>query len=521
MILGSGPNRIGQGIEFDYCCVHASLALRELGYESIMVNCNPSTVSTDYDTSDRLYFEPLTFEDVMHIVEKERPMGVVAQFGGQTPLKLAVPLSEAGVNILGTSPDAIDRAEDRERFRALIEQLGLRQPESGLASALDEAVVLAKKIGFPVLIRPSYVLGGRGMKIVYDNDDLTQQMNHLDLLKVRLDSGHPVLIDQYLEDAIEVDVDAVCDQEGAVYIGGIMEHIEEAGVHSGDSACALPPISLAEPILKEIKAWTVKLAKELGVVGLMNIQYAVKEERLYILEVNPRGSRTVPFVSKATGVPLAKIAMKAIMGVPLAKMRLPVSQPIRHVAVKEAVFPFKRLDVDSILGPEMKSTGEAMGIDSNFGKAYAKAQAAADNIIPTEGKVFLSVKNKDKPHIVPIAKRLLEWGFHLTATRGTAEYLAHRGISVEQINKVKEGSPHIVNCLEKGEIQFVINTVSDRASQTDSYSIRKTVLHRGIPYFTTIAGAEAALKGIASLKSGEMDVQPLQDYYKKEKETSA
>jgi carbamoyl-phosphate synthase large subunit len=488
-----------------------------MGHEAIMVNCNPETVSTDYDISDRLYFEPLTFEDVMNIVETEKPTDVIVQFGGQTPLKLAARLSEAGVPISGTDYKDIHRAESREEFNALIRELGLRQPEGGLANSKDEAIIIAEKIGFPVLIRPSYVLGGRGMKIIYDSEDLKQHMSNFNFIQIRLDNDHPVLIDQYLEDAIEVDVDAICDQEGDVFIGGIMEHIEEAGVHSGDSACALPPISLTEPILKEIKEQTIKLARELNVIGLMNVQYAVKDNLLYILEVNPRGSRTVPFVSKATGVPLAKIAMKAILGVPLREMGLPTHSP-KHVAVKEAVFPFLRLDVDPILGPEMKSTGEVMGIDSDFGMAYAKAQAAANNKLPLTGKVFLSVKDRDKPHLYPIAKRLLELGFYLTATRGTAQYLKDRGIIVEPINKVKEGSPHIVDLLPKGEIQLAINTVGDRTSQIDSCSIRKTVLHCGIPYFTTMAGARAAVDGMIALKKRGMTVKSLKEYYGEERE---
>ena len=508
LILGSGPNRIGQGIEFDYCCVHAVLAIRELGYEAIMVNCNPETVSTDYDISDRLYFEPLTFEDVMAIVEKEKPMGVIVQFGGQTPLKLAVPLTEAGVTILGTSSDAIDRAEDRERFKDLIQTLGLRQPESGITRDASEAVLIAEKIGFPVLIRPSYVLGGRAMEIIYDKEDLMRYMR--DVLKPT--DTRPVLIDQYLEDAIEIDVDAISDGTD-VFIGGIMEHIEEAGIHSGYSACSLPPVSLTEPTLTTIREQTTRLAKALSVIGLMNIQYALKEDLLYVLEVNPRGSRTVPFVSKATGVPLAKVAMKVILGVSLAKMGLLSPQKIAHVAVKEAVFPFLKLDVDPVLGPEMKSTGEAMGIDLDFGRAYAKAQAAASNKLPLAGKVFLSVKNKDKSQLFPIAKQLAELGFSLIATRGTANYLGERGLLVEQVNKVKEGSPHIVDVLEKRDVTLVINTVGDHASQIDSYSIRKTVLHLGIPYFTTLAGAKAAIHAIVSLQQGAMQVTSLKEYY--------
>ncbi len=508
IILGSGPNRIGQGIEFDYCCVHASLALRELGYESIMVNCNPETVSTDYDTSDRLYFEPLTFEDVMHIIETEQPIGVVAQFGGQTPLKLAGPLSKAGVKILGTSPDSIDRAEDRELFHLLLQQLGLRQPKSGLTRDMAGALKIADEIGYPVLIRPSYVLGGRAMEIVYDRDDLKSAMDQALLAS----AGHPVLIDQYLEDATEVDVDAVSDGQ-SVFIGGIMEHIEEAGIHSGDSACSLPPISLSDPILKAIKEQTTILAKALNVIGLMNIQYAVKNDQLYILEVNPRGSRTVPFVSKATGVPLAKIAMKVIMGISLSEMGLLKEMPIKHVAVKEAVFPFKRLEVDPILGPEMKSTGEVMGIDSDFGRAYAKAQEASDNRLPTTGTVFISVKDKAKPHLFSVAKSFSDLGFRLIATRKTADYLQQRNLSVETINKVSEGYPHILDLLRQGQIQCVINVVGDRRSQVDSAPIRKAVLQYGVPYFTTLSAAKAAVEGIIALQRGAMDVKSLKEYY--------
>jgi carbamoyl-phosphate synthase large subunit len=510
LILGSGPNRIGQGIEFDYCCVHAVLAARELGYEAIMVNCNPETVSTDYDISDRLYFEPLTFEDVMAIVEKEQPMGVVVQFGGQTPLKLAVPLTKAGVPLLGTSSDAIDLAEDRERFKNLIQALGLRQPESGITRDAKEAVLIAEKIGFPILVRPSYVLGGRAMEIIYDQCDLIRYMRDV----LNPSDTRPVLIDQYLEDAIEIDVDAVSDGTD-VLIAGIMEHIEEAGIHSGDSACVLPPISLSADILKTIRAQTTLLAKALSVIGLMNIQFALKNDLLYVLEVNPRGSRTVPFVSKATGVSFAKIAMKVILGARLADMGLLVfgEAPRTHIAVKEAVFPFLRLDVDPVLGPEMKSTGEVMGIDWDFGKAYAKAQAAAGNKIPVQGNVFLSVKDKDKPAIFSIAKQLSELGFSLIATRGTAKYLNENGITVKQVNKVKEGSPHILPLLEKGEIHLVINTVGDRASQIDSYSIRRTVLHAGIPYFTTIDGAKATMLAIVSLQKGEMQVTSLKEFY--------
>jgi len=508
IILGSGPNRIGQGIEFDYCCVHAVAALKEIGYESIMVNCNPETVSTDYDTSDRLYFEPLTLEDVLHIVRREGAEGVVVQFGGQTPLKLAVPLEKEGVRILGTSSDAIDRAEDRERFKVLLEKLGLKQAQSGLARSYPEALKAAGEIGYPVMVRPSYVLGGRAMEVIYDQESLRQYMTHA----VKASPQHPVLIDKYLEDAVEIDVDAIGDGR-EVFVGGIMEHIEEAGVHSGDSACSLPPFSLSPSILETIRAQTILLAKELGVVGLMNVQFAVKDGVVYILEVNPRGSRTIPFVSKTIGLPLAKIAMKAILGKSLREQGVFEARPIAHIAVKEAVFPFKRLNVDSILGPEMKSTGEVMGIDHDFGRAFAKAEAGAENFLPLSGKVFLSVKDKDKPAILPVAKRLAELGFSLIATAGTAAYLDQHGMTVERVYKVQEGRPHVVDILKNREIHLVINTVGNKVSQVDSYAIRQTVLHYGIPYFTTIAGAKAAVRGIESLKKEGMAVKTLQEYH--------
>jgi len=508
IILGSGPNRIGQGIEFDYCCVHAVAALKEVGYESIMVNCNPETVSTDYDTSDRLYFEPLTLEDVLHIVRREGAEGVVVQFGGQTPLKLAVPLEKEGVRILGTSSDAIDRAEDRERFKVLLEKLGLKQPQSGLARSYPEALKAAGEIGYPVMVRPSYVLGGRAMEVIYDQESLRRYVTHA----VEASPQHPVLIDKYLEDAVEIDVDAVGDGR-EVFVGGIMEHIEEAGVHSGDSACSLPPFSLAPSLLETIREQTIILAKELGVVGLMNVQFAVKDGTVYILEVNPRASRTIPFVSKTIGLPLAKIAMKAILGKPLREQGVFEARPIAHIAVKEAVFPFKRLNVDSILGPEMKSTGEVMGIDHDFGRAFAKAEAGAANFLPVAGKVFISVKDKDKPAILPTAKRLSELGFRLIATVGTAAYFEQHGMTAERIFKVKEGRPHVVDALKNGEIHLVINTVGDKTSQVDSFSIRQTVLYYGIPYFTTIAGARAAVRGIEALLKEGMTVKTLQEYH--------
>jgi len=509
MILGSGPNRIGQGIEFDYCCVHAAFALKEEGFETIMVNCNPETVSTDYDTSDRLYFEPLTREDVLNIIETEQPDGVVLQFGGQTPLKLALPLSAAGVKILGTSPDAIDRAEDRERFKILLEKLCLKQPRSGIARSFAEAQRVASEIGYPVMVRPSYVLGGRAMEVVYDEDSLRGYMTQA----VKASPKHPILIDKYLEDAIEVDVDAVSDGTDVV-IGGIMEHIEEAGVHSGDSACSLPPFSLQASILDEIRRQTIALAKELNVIGLMNVQYAVKEGEVYVLEVNPRASRTVPFVSKAIGVPLAKIAMKVMIGRDLKSLGFVSERSLKHVSVKEAVFPFTRFSgVDTILGPEMKSTGEVMGIDEEFGRAFAKSQAAAGNPLPLDGRVFISVKDQDKANVVGIAKRLLALGFSIEATKGTAEFLLQHQVPVDTVHKVAEGRPHIVDHMKNREIQLMINTVGDKQAQADSYIIRRTALTQSIPYFTTIAEAKAVVRGIEALIKEGMRIKPLQVYH--------
>src|SRR3989475_134533 len=435
VILGSGPNRIGQGIEFDYCCVHAAFALKELGVEAIMVNCNPETVSTDYDTSDRLYFEPLTLEDVLNIVEKERPLGVIVQFGGQTPLKLAVPLEKLGVPILGTPPDAIDRAEDRQRFSALIEELQLKQAAGATARSLDEAQTIAASIGYPVLVRPSYVLGGRAMRIVYDAEDLREYMREA----VLVSPAHPVLIDKFLEDAIEIDVDAAADAE-RVIIGGVMEHIEKAGVHSGDAACALPPYSLGEDQIETLREQTKALAKALGVIGLINVQFAIQSETVYVLEVNPRASRTVPFVSKAIGLPLAKVATRAMLGHPLGPYAAYDTRELTHIAVKESVFPFVKFPgVDAVLGPGMKSTGEVMGIDRDFRKAYLKSQIAAGSTLPTSGKVFISVKNRDKRVVMTLAKRLAEMGFSLVATAGTARVLERHGMAVELVHKVAEG----------------------------------------------------------------------------------
>ncbi len=513
VILGSGPNRIGQGIEFDYCCVHAVFALKELGYETIMVNCNPETVSTDYDTADRLYFEPLTLEDVLGIMEKEKPEGVIVQFGGQTPLKLAVPLEQEGIRILGTSPDSIDMAEDRKRFKALLHKLDLRQPESGTAMSVNEAIQAAKGITYPVMVRPSYVLGGRAMEIVYDEKSLKEYMRKA----VKASPEHPVLIDKYLEDAIEVDVDAVSD--GAdVIICGIMEHIEEAGIHSGDSACSLPPHSLPAEIINRIREHTKALAKEINVIGLMNIQFAVKGHDIYILEVNPRASRTIPFVSKATGVPFAKMAAKVMLGISLEEAGLTSEIELEHMAVKESVFPFDRfMGVDPLLGPEMKSTGEVMGIDKDFGRAYSKAQAASGNTMPLAGKIFISVKDKDKQALPPMVSKLISIGYPVIATRGTAAYLRKNGIEVEAVNKVLEGRPHIVDYIKNGEISFVINTVTGAKAQRDSFSIRESALRHRVTYTTTIAGARAAINAMELVLKKQISIRSLQEYHQKSK----
>jgi carbamoyl-phosphate synthase large subunit len=501
VILGGGPNRIGQGIEFDYCCVHASFALKEDGFETIMVNCNPETVSTDYDTSDKLYFEPLTLEDVLSIVREERPFGVIVQFGGQTPLKLAVPLEQAGVPILGTSPDSIDRAEDRERFKEVLDRLQLLQPPSGTSRSPEEALRIADTIGYPVLVRPSYVLGGRAMQIVYDETSLRRYMREA----VSASPEHPVLVDKFLDDATEVDVD----------IGGIMEHIELAGVHSGDSACSLPPRSLSPRVQDTIRRQTVLLAKELQVVGLMNVQFAVKGETVYVLEVNPRASRTVPFVSKAIGVPLAKIAARVMAGKTLRQLGFTREVVPSHISVKEAVFPFIKFPgVDTILGPEMKSTGEVMGIDTSFAMAFAKSQIAAGTLLPGCGRAFLSVRDHDKAAGLPIARRLIENEFTLIATRGTAAYLRNAGIAVETVNKVIEGSPHIVDAIRAGTVALVINTTDGAQAVADSFSIRRSALECRVPYFTTIAAAGAAAEGIARLRQGLLNVRPLQEYHR-------
>jgi len=514
MILGGGPNRIGQGIEFDYCCVHASFALQEDGYETIMVNCNPETVSTDYDVSNRLYFEPLTYEDVLNIVENEKPTGVIVQFGGQTPLKLALSLKKAGVPIIGTSPESIDRAEDRRLFADMMRKLKLRQPRNGIADSMEEAVTIAEEIGYPVLIRPSYVLGGRAMEIVYDTAGLRDYME-------REKASLPVLVDQFLDGALEVDVDALSDGED-VFIAGIMEHIEEAGIHSGDSAMSLPPRSLSPEILEEIQEWSVRMAKELKVIGLMNVQYAIKSGQLYVLEVNPRASRTVPFVSKATGSPLAKIASLLMVGHKLREFKLVSPLTLTHVAIKESVFPFTKFaGVDTILGPEMKSTGEVMGIGDHFGEAFAKSQLAAGTSLPMKGRAFFSVRDEDKLAVLPAARKLASLGFELVATGGTALYLQKNGVNVHKVNKVLEGSPNIVDAIHRGEIALVINTPEGRMSAIDSYSIRRTALMRNVPYFTTAAAAVAAVDGIETMRSAQMTVKAMQDYHQVVKETAS
>jgi len=508
MILGGGPNRIGQGIEFDYCCVHASFALREVGVESIMVNSNPETVSTDYDTSDKLYFEPLTREDVLDIIESEKPDGVIVQFGGQTPLNLAVPLDKKGVKIIGTPPDAIDRAEDRKRFQQFLQKLGLRQPENDTANTLAEALAAAGKIGFPIVMRPSYVLGGRDMRIVYNEQGICDFMAIPGIAM----SDHPVLLDQFLKDAIEVDVDAVSDGTMTV-IGGIMEHIEEAGIHSGDSACVLPPHTLSTAMIEEITRATKSMAEELGVIGLMNVQYAVKGDMLYVLEVNPRASRTVPFVSKATGVPLAKIATKVMLGMTLEQLGFTKEKKISHWAVKEAVFPFDRFaNVDTLLGPEMKSTGEVMGIDASPGLAVAKSQQAAGQKLPLSGQVFVSVRHGDKDAIVPVARELVRIGFKLLATRGTAARLKQDGIECEEVNKISQGRPHILDKLQDGQVQWIINTSSGSRTTEDSYTIRRAALDFHIPYTTTITGASSIAQAIATLGSRNVGVKTVQEF---------
>ena len=511
MILGGGPNRIGQGIEFDYCCVHASFALREEGIESIMVNSNPETVSTDYDTSDKLYFEPLTKEDVLQIVETEQPDGVIVQFGGQTPLNLSVGLHKAGVPIMGTQPESIDRAEDRKLFQAMLKKLGLVQPDNGTAVSVDKALEVADTIGYPVIVRPSYVLGGRAMKIVYNPDELESYTR----LAMSVSPEHPILIDKFLEDATEVDVDAICDGTRTV-IGGIMEHIEAAGVHSGDSACVLPPISLNAGVIQEIFAATRAMAAELNVVGLMNVQYAIKDERLFVLEVNPRASRTIPFVSKATGVPLAKLATKVMLGRTLESLGFISEVTPDYLSVKEAVLPFDRFpDVDTLLGPEMKSTGEVMGIDADFGTAYAKAQIGAGQILPTEGMVFISVKDADKSGVIPVAERLHKIGFKIMATRGTSRLLTENGIPNVTVKKISMGRPHVVDAIKNGEVQLIVNTGTGDTPRRDGYMIRRAAIKYSIPYATTLAGALAISRGIGAIKERSYAVKALQEYHQK------
>jgi carbamoyl-phosphate synthase large subunit len=511
IILGGGPNRIGQGIEFDYCCVHTAFALKEINVESIMVNCNPETVSTDYDTSDRLYFEPLTFEDVMSIVEKEKPDGVIVQFGGQTPLKLAVPLEKAGVKIIGTSPDSIDRAEDRKRFNKLVKKLKLRQPYSGTANTYDEVVKIANRLGYPLLIRPSFVLGGRAMTIVYDEQSLENCVKEA----IEVSGKHPILIDKFLNDATELDVDAICDGKRVV-IGGIMEHIEEAGVHSGDSACSLPPFSISKKLLAELKRQTKLLALELKVKGLINIQFAIKGNDIYILEVNPRASRTIPFVSKTIGVPLAKLAAKVMTGMTLAQLGFTKEVHRNHFSVKEAVFPFLKFPgIDTLLGPEMLSTGEVMGISDDFGIAFAKSQIAAGNTLPAEGQVFISVKGADKKKAVQIARRLHEMGFKIIATKGTCIELIKNNIPSEFVLKVADGRPNIVDAMINSKIDLIINTTVGKQSIVDSFSIRRTALDRQIPYVTTIRGAFAVVKAIEALREHKLGVKPIQSYYRR------
>ncbi len=520
IILGGGPNRIGQGIEFDYCCCHACFALGDAGYETIMINCNPETVSTDYDTSDRLYFEPLTAEDVLEIIRVEQTSGtlkgVIVQFGGQTPLKLAAALEDAGVPILGTSPDAIDLAEDRDRFNALIRSLALRQPESGIAGSPQAARAEAEQIGYPVVIRPSYVLGGRAMEIVHDGAELDRYVTRLSQTldnpsELVVSPDRPLLIDRYLTDAIEVDVDCLCDGE-EVFVAGIMEHIEEAGIHSGDSACSLPPHSLSGEVIEVLEAQSRKLARALNVVGLMNVQYAIKDGSVYILEVNPRASRTVPFVAKVIGLPVAGLAARVMAGEKLASLNLERVQ-VGHIAVKEAVFPFARFPgVDPVLGPEMRSTGEVMGIDRDFAAAFAKGQLGANLKLPMSGKVFVSLRDGDKERIVEPVRDLLDMGYRIVATRGTKRFLEHNGLACEAINKVLEGRPHIVDAMKNGEIAMVFNTTEGAKALEDSKDIRRTALLNHIPYYTTTAGASAVTKAIKALKADILKVAPLQSY---------
>jgi carbamoyl-phosphate synthase large subunit len=533
MILGGGPNRIGQGIEFDYCCCHAAYALDDAGYESIMVNCNPETVSTDYDTSDRLYFEPLTAEDVLEIVRVEKSkgtlLGVIVQFGGQTPLGLAAALQAADVPILGTAPEAIDLAEDRDRFQQLLSKLGLRQAENGIAHSVAEARDVAAKLGMPLVVRPSYVLGGRAMQILRDEDSLTAYLEqtlpelvphemrarHRGDKKAPIDAllaKNPLLLDRYLTDAAEIDVDALADGE-TVFVAGVMEHIEEAGIHSGDSACALPPHSLSPDLVAELKRQATELAGALGVVGLMNVQFAAKDGDVYVLEVNPRASRTVPFVAKTIGKPIAKIAARIMAGEKLSSFDLAATD-LKHIAVKEAVFPFERFPgVDTVLGPEMRSTGEVMGLDFDFALAFAKSQLGAGSLLPTKGTVFASVRDVDKAKIVEPITRLQALGFQVIATGGTKNYLEAEGIACERINKVLEGRPNIVDAMQNGEVQLVFNTTEGAQALADSRSLRRAALLHKIPYYTTVAGAVAVARGIEAYSKGDLEVRPLQEYF--------
>ncbi len=521
MILGGGPNRIGQGIEFDYCCCHAAYALKDAGYETIMVNSNPETVSTDYDTSDRLYFEPLTLEDVLNIIEAENPVGIIVQFGGQTPLKLALPLQEylqtsnsLQTQIWGTSPDSIDAAEDREKFEKILQELDILQPPNGIARTYEDALIVAKRIGYPVVVRPSYVLGGRAMEIVYSDAELERYMT----FAVQVEPEHPILIDKFLENATEVDVDAITDKTGKVVIGGSMEHIEQAGIHSGDSACALPAISLPQAILEQIRTSTIKLAQALKVVGLMNVQFAVAgvqtySPQVYILEANPRASRTVPFVSKATGVPIAKLASLAMSGKTLEELGFTQEVIPSHIAVKEAVLPFNKFPgTDTILGPEMRSTGEVMGIDSDFGRAYAKAEMGAGEHLPLSGTVFVSMNDRDKAAAIPVVKEFIQLGFSVMATSGTQRVLKENGLNVDQVLKLHEGRPHVIDAIKNRQIQLIINTPSGQEAQSDGRLIRRTALSYKIPMLTTIAGAKATLAAIRSLQNTNLDVKLIQDY---------
>ncbi|MFL5321838.1 MAG: carbamoyl-phosphate synthase large subunit, partial [Myxococcaceae bacterium] len=509
LILGSGPVRIGQGVEFDYCCVHAAFALREAGFETLMLNCNPETVSTDYDTSDRLYFEPLTLEDVLEVAQREKPLGAIVQLGGQTPLKLCQALEAAGVKILGTSPESIDLAEDRERFATLLSKLSLRQPENGTARSVEGAKKLAADLGYPVMVRPSYVLGGRAMQVVQDEESLVRYLRD----EGRASREHPVLVDRFLSNAVEVDVDLVADSTGAVRFGGALEHVEEAGVHSGDAACTLPPYSLPADVVEQMKDQSVQLARALNVVGLMNVQFAVQSGRVFVLEVNPRASRTVPFISKATGVPLARVAALCMAGITLEQQNLPPERAQSNVAVKESVFPFARFNVsDTLLGPEMKSTGEVMGLADDFAGAFAKSQLAAGMSLPSAGDVFISVKDSDKAAVGPLAERLVSLGFGIVATAGTAAYFETLGVKCVTVRKVLQGSPHIVDLISAGKVALVINTTEGKQAIADSYSLRREALLRSVPYYTTVRAAQMLVAALARTRRSELGVLSLQQH---------